>query len=82
MAPAEHVLLFQADSILCANAAHSVEDFFQYDFIGAPIAERLGKGFNGGLSLRRRPLIEAITREWDWDTDPGSWYEDQWFFER
>lgn len=82
LAPAEHILLFQADSMLCANAARSVEEFFKFDFVGAPIAENLGRGYNGGLSLRRRSLMEHITTEWDWETDPGSRFEDQWFFDR
>ncbi|TVY31361.1 hypothetical protein LSUB1_G008955, partial [Lachnellula subtilissima] len=38
LSPAEHVLLFQSDSMLCANAARSVNDYFEYDFVGAPIA--------------------------------------------
>lgn len=68
--------------MLCANAARSVEEFFKYDFVGAPIAENLGRGYNGGLSLRRRSVMEAITTEWDWESDHGSRFEDQWFFDR
>jgi len=26
--------------------------------------------------------MEAITKEFDWETNPGSRFEDQWFFER
>ncbi|KAH8683141.1 hypothetical protein BGZ60DRAFT_359322, partial [Tricladium varicosporioides] len=84
LAPAEHILLFQSDSMLCANAARSVEDYFQYDFVGAPIAAGLGKGYNGGLSLRRRSSTLRILDEWDWETTKkeGDRFEDQWYFNR
>ncbi|KAH6684340.1 hypothetical protein B0J14DRAFT_10006 [Halenospora varia] len=84
LAPAEHILLFQSDSMLCANAARSVEDYFQYDFVGAPIAAGLGKGYNGGLSLRKRSSTLRILEEWDWETTKkeGDRFEDQWYFNR
>ena len=37
LAPAGHVLLFQADSMICSNSQANVADFLQYDFVGAPI---------------------------------------------
>ncbi|CAD6440037.1 f0479be8-3645-434c-928a-42e2085cb7b5 [Sclerotinia trifoliorum] len=51
IAPAEHILLFNSDSMLCSNAATSVDDFFAYDLIGTPVKD---KGHRGGLSLRKR----------------------------
>lgn len=84
LAPAEHILIFQSDSMLCANAARSVDDYFEYDFIGAPIAKHLGVGYNGGLSLRKRSSIMRILNEWDWEESQkeGDRFEDQWFFNR
>lgn len=82
LAPATYVLMFQSDSMLCANAARSVEDFFEYDFVGAPIAAHLGAGMNGGLSLRKRETFLRILDEWDWETDKGSRFEDRWFYDR
>jgi Protein of unknown function (DUF5672) len=82
LAPATYVLIFQSDSMLCANAARSVEDFFEYDFVGAPIAAHLGAGMNGGLSLRKRETFLRILDEWDWETDKGSRFEDRWFYDR
>jgi len=82
LAPATHILMFQSDSMLCANAARSVEDFFEYDFVGAPIAPHLGAGMNGGLSLRKRETFLRILDEWDWETDKGSRFEDRWFYDR
>ncbi len=84
LAPAEHILIFQSDSMLCANAARSVDDFFAYDFVGAPIAKPQGKGYNGGLSLRKRSTILYILDKWDWMTTKkeGDRFEDQWYFNR
>lgn len=90
LAPAEHVLLFQTDSIICANSQERAEDFLQYDLIGAPITEEWhGQGYNGGLSLRNRTLVlEVITEdvpkhplnaESEKDIEK---YEDQWFYMR
>jgi hypothetical protein len=82
LAPATYILIFQSDSMLCANAARSVEDFFEYDFVGAPIAAHLGAGMNGGLSLRKRETFLRILDEWNWETDKGSRFEDRWFYDR
>lgn len=70
--------------MLCANAVRSVDDFFEWDFVGAPIKEGLGRGYNGGLSLRRRSSILRILGRWDWETTKakGDRFEDQWFFNR
>jgi len=84
LAPAENILLFQSDSMLCANAARSVDDYFKYDFVGAPIATDLGRGYNGGLSLRKRSTTMRVLEEWDWEETKkdGDRFEDQWFFNR
>jgi hypothetical protein len=93
LAPAEHVLLFQADSILCSTSALRVEDFLQYDFVGAPIDPSLGygSGFNGGLSLRNRSMILDIVSISDWRSEfdhaenknePSVQFEDQWFYKK
>jgi hypothetical protein len=83
LAPAKHVLVFQADSMLCSNSAYRVEDFFQYDFIGAMVGHNL-KLYNGGLSLRNRTMMLDIIKEGPWEAyyekhkDRG---EDIWFSE-
>lgn len=80
LAPAEHILIFQSDSILCANSVRSVDDFFEWDLIGAPIKPNFGRGYNGGLSLRKRTTMLRVVSEFDWHDarDP----EDQWFYAR
>jgi hypothetical protein len=80
LAPAEYILLFQSDSVLCSNAIRSVDDFFEYDYIGAPIHPAWGAGYNGGLSLRKRSTIMRVLT--DWTYMPGQGSEDQWYYAR
>lgn len=69
--------------MICGNAARSVDDYFEYAFIGAPIREGLGRGFNGGLSLRRRSSMLRVLEEWDFEgTKTRERFEDQWFYNR
>lgn len=64
LAPATHVLCFQFDSILCAQSKKKVEDFFEYDFIGAPMADKIRAHsrflMSGGLSLRKRKAMLRV----------------------
>jgi hypothetical protein len=89
LAPASHVLIFQADSILCSNSHLKVDDFLEWDFIGAPIASQFGEGYNGGLSLRNRSMVLDIIKEADWRSEyeksdnkqlQSVEFEDQWFY--
>ena len=84
LAPAQHVLVFQADAILCANAHRTVDDFFEWDWIAATLDDTKHL-YNGGLSLRNRTMILDILREgnnWERETASGEWTmggEDVWF---
>jgi len=93
LAPVENILLFQADSILCSNSDTRIEDFLQYDFVGAPIDAKYGKGYNGGLSLRKRSkMLEIVTsHNWTAENEQGGLdcmtgtcvqFEDQWFYHK
>jgi len=82
LAPAESILVFQADSILCSNSVRSVDDFLAYDMIGAPIMERYGKGYNGGLSLRKRSTFLKVLDEYEYGPKSKPHMEDQWFYAR
>ena len=63
MLRAQHVLVFQLDSILCSLSPWKVHDFLEYDYIGAPWIDRfygMDVG-NGGLSLRKvKTMIHII----------------------
>lgn len=78
--PARRILMFQSDSIICSKATTTVEDFFGYDFVGAPIDGVYGHGYNGGLSLRNPSLFLKITQEASFENSSAE-FEDQWFYE-
>lgn len=88
---APRVLLFQTDSVVCANANATIDDFADWDLIGAPIAPGYGSGYNGGLSLRNPRLMRDIARLHGRGFESGSEggapgvrnedkFEDQWFY--
>ncbi|KAI0866988.1 hypothetical protein F4860DRAFT_508482 [Xylaria cubensis] len=78
--PAEWLLLFQTDSILCANSRQNLNDFLDYDWVGAPWNPSGRFGGNGGLSLRRvSAIIEVLRHQARAD---GSEPEDVWLTER
>ena len=63
MLRAQHILVFQLDSVLCAMSPWKVHDFLEYDYIGAPWIDRFyGMDIgNGGLSLRKvKTMIHII----------------------
>ncbi|KAI0022008.1 hypothetical protein F4780DRAFT_789456 [Xylariomycetidae sp. FL0641] len=78
--PAEWLLVFQTDSVLCANSRRSLDDFLAYDWVGAPWDPAGRYGGNGGLSLRRVAAILDVLR--DQQRAPGSEPEDVWLTER
>ena len=64
LAPAEHLLVFQPDSILCANAPKTINDYLEYDWIGAPWSTTAKHGGNGGLSLRKvSKILQVLEKE-------------------
>jgi alpha-N-acetylglucosamine transferase len=61
MLPYDRVLIFQHDSMLLREG---IDEFLQYDFIGAPIKNFPFPAMNGGLSLRSpQAMIEAIVKK-------------------
>jgi hypothetical protein len=78
---ADRVLIFQPDGILCSSSPQSVEDFLEWDMIGAPISFPHGAGYNGGLTMRNPKLMLEIARDPNLKLGPED-AEDQWFYER
>ncbi|EHK15589.1 uncharacterized protein TRIVIDRAFT_164366 [Trichoderma virens Gv29-8] len=78
--PAEWLLVFQTDSMLCANSRLNLNDFLEYDWVGAPWNPDGQWGGNGGLSLRRVSRIIDILR--NQRRANGSEPEDVWLSER
>lgn len=64
LAPAEHLLVWQPDSIFCANAPRTLNDYLEWDWIGAPWSKTAAYGGNGGLSLRKvSKIVEVLTNK-------------------
>jgi hypothetical protein len=78
--PAEWLLVFQTDSILCANSRQSLNSWLGYDWVGAPWHPKSKFGGNGGLSLRRvSKIIEVLRNQ---ERLPNTYPEDVWLTER
>lgn len=78
----EKVLIFQLDSILCSRSRWKVDDFLEWDYIGAPWGHyhTTGPGFlppkggNGGLSLRSKSWCVKTIQLHPWDGLPEDVY--------
>jgi len=58
--PSEIFLVFQTDSVICDENSKIINDFMQYDYVGAPWKDAVG---NGGFSLRRKSkALEIISK--------------------
>jgi hypothetical protein len=78
--PAEWLLVFQTDSIICANSLDNIDEFLHYDWIGAPWVQESRYHGNGGLSLRRvSSILKVLSHQNRYD---GAQPEDLWLAER
>jgi hypothetical protein len=76
LAPAENLLVFQTDSMLCANGRHTFEEYAEYDWCGSPWDPNGKYGGNGGLSIRRvSAMLDVLRHQQRVD---GSEPEDVW----
>ena len=57
----EIFLVIQTDCLINPNNKNNIENFLQYDYVGAPWKEN-GRVGNGGFSLRRRSKMLEIVR--------------------
>lgn len=82
LAPAEWLLILQADTALCSASDQSLDDWVDmgYPWVGAPWYPDVPGG-NGGLSLRYVPrLISILEKE---SRIPGhEYWEDRWLCDR
>ena len=64
----ERVLIFQRDSAILREG---IEEFFEYDYVGAPCYNFVKDQTiqNGGLSLRNPKIMEYICRLYGWSSD-------------
>ncbi|KAL8806312.1 MAG: hypothetical protein Q9182_001459 [Xanthomendoza sp. 2 TL-2023] len=74
--PAENLLVFQTDSILCSQSGKSLNDWLDYDWVGAPWNRGGRFGGNGGLSMRKVSSIITVLQ--NQIRIPNSEPEDVW----
>lgn len=67
--PFDKVLIFQHDSGLLREG---IEEFLEYDFIGAPIFNIDFPAMNGGLSLRSKSAMIKCIEYKPWNTSLGN----------
>lgn len=79
--PAEHLLVFQPDSIFCVNSEQSLNDWLEWDWVGAPWGPNIQSGGNGGLSLRKVSRILKVLETQKRRKGDGA-LEDLWLAER
>jgi hypothetical protein len=61
---AENVLFFSGNGALCANSKQRIQDFFDYDYVGAPWYQHEGNGGDGSThSFRHRSAMLQILKE-------------------
>ncbi|RDW61286.1 hypothetical protein BP5796_11178 [Coleophoma crateriformis] len=82
LAPAEWVLNFQTDSMICSASEHNIDEWVSqnYSWVGAPWHLGNQYGGNGGLSLRHiPPIVRVLEAE---KRVPESEWEDLWLCNR
>lgn len=64
--PVENLLVFQTDSVFLSRSPHVLEEFMDYDYVGAPISAHdelwdMQVG-NGGFSFRKKSAMLKVLR--------------------
>lgn len=81
LSPAKSLLVFQPDSIFCASAPKTLNDYLEWDWIGAPWSKTAQYGGNGGLSLRNVTKIIQVLEVENRTVGDGA-LEDLWLTDR
>jgi hypothetical protein len=77
--PTEIILIFQTDTMICPSQKQKLNDFLEYDYVGAPWIDSnriKNVGGNGGLSLRRKSKMIKKLRNCE---NTENEYEDKYF---
>lgn len=78
--PTEIFLIFQTDTIICENQKTIINNFLQYDYVGAPwiwnsnLKDTDKTGGNGGLSLRKKSKMLEIIRNCKYNNENEDGY--------
>jgi hypothetical protein len=70
LAPAEHVLLFNNNSIICPVSRTQIANMLRYDLVEFR-GDVPGAAFDGGMSLRNRDMMLdiAVNSNWGFEND-------------
>lgn len=71
----ENILIFQRDSGIIGG---NIEDFYEYDYVGAPLKGEPLFVYNGGLSFRHKSVMIDICKKWQYK-NPEEGHEDGFF---
>ena len=59
----ERVLMFNGNTVLCANSLFQISDFYEFDYIGTPWLSVKGRGGEGFLTMRNRTTMLAVLED-------------------
>ena len=59
---ASKVLMFGGNSVICTNSILRVDNFYHFDYIGAPWHNFKGIGGEGGITLRTRDVMLQVIK--------------------
>lgn len=75
--PTEVILIFQTDTMIFSKNKHKINDFLQYDYVGAPWPlgyVPFAEVGNGGLSLRKKSKMLHIIKTKPYRGEPEDLY--------
>ena len=59
--PAEHILIFQADSLLCEHTPWTIHEFIEYDYVGSPWRQEVCPADNDrSVSICLNDYVEMV----------------------
>ena len=86
---AEHILVFQTDTVLCGNSLNKINSFLNYSYVGCPFDDKIvgehhiwnNKPFYGigGLSIRKKSFMMDCIKN---NPNPGNKYPEDVLFSK
>lgn len=75
----ENILIFQTDSCICSKSRHTIDEYLQYDYVGAPweknSKDKHKYGGNGGFSFRKKSAMLSVINKFPYNKE----HEDVYF---
>ena len=71
--------IFQTDSCICSKSRHTIDEYLQYDYVGAPweknSKDKHKYGGNGGFSFRKKSAMLSVINKFPYNKE----HEDVYF---